>query len=159
MPGRRWAALRTPSAGAPPGGRRHCSGSRRSAWAAIISLILERNVVFHVVELAGRLLRDARRRLGLARLGGHRLRARLPRARARTGHLHAVGHDLGGVAILAFLVLPLARAQAPLHVDLRTLLQIFARDLGQPAAKHDAMPLGFLFLFTTGLVGPLKGRR
>src|SRR5256885_12385942 len=70
----------------------------------------ERNIVFHVVELAGGLLRG---RLGLASLalgglalGGLRLRARarglapLPRAGARPPHLHDVAPELGRVAVL-----------------------------------------------------------
>src|ERR671931_2909326 len=73
---------------------------------------LEGDVVLHVVELARRLLRHARR-LRLTRLRANRLGARLARTGARAEHLHAVGDDLGGVAVLAFLVLPLARAQAP----------------------------------------------
>src|SRR5438552_17771744 len=84
----------------------------------------ERNIVFHVVELAGRLLRG---RLGLGglALGGLRLGARARRlarlagAGARPQHLHDVAADLGRVAVLPLLVLPLARAQAALDVDLR----------------------------------------
>src|SRR3982750_1936697 len=86
----------------------------------------ERNVVFHVVELAGRLLRGRRGR-GL-RLGSTRpFRTRLAGPGPRAEHLHRVGDDLGRVAVLAFLVLPLARADAALDVDLRALLEVFAR--------------------------------
>src|SRR2546422_5595604 len=84
----------------------------------------ERNIVFHVVELAGGLLRG---RLGLGglglgglavgglRLGGLCLRARapglarLPRARARAPPLHDVTPDLRRVAGLPLPVLPLSR--------------------------------------------------
>src|SRR5438093_1340186 len=94
--------------------------------AAIISLISERNIVFQVVELAGRLLR--RRGPGLGRLRLHRrLGARLARPGARAQHLHLGGHDLGGVLILALLVLPFAGAQAPFHIHLRPLLEVFRR--------------------------------
>src|SRR6185436_4558298 len=106
-----------------------------------------------------------RRGFRLGRLAFYRRRvaphfsARLTGARARAEHLHAVAHDLGGVAVLAFLVLPLARAQAALDVDLRALLQIFAGDLGQLAAEDDAVPLGLLLLLAARLVIPLERRR
>src|SRR6266850_6804080 len=106
----------------------------------------ERNVVFHVVELARRLL-GRRRGLGLGCLLGHcltALRSRLAGPGARAEHLHGVGDDLRAVAVLAFLVLPLARADAALDVHLRALLQIFARDLRKPAEEGDSVPLGGL---------------
>src|SRR3989442_9403532 len=102
----------------------------------------ERNIVFHVVELAGGLL-GGRLALGGLALGGlgpgglglgalarglARL-ARLAGAGARPQHLHDVAANLGRVAVLPLLVLPLARAQAALDVDLRALLQVLARDL------------------------------
>src|SRR6185436_20593558 len=104
-----------------------------------------------------------RRGFRLGRLAFYRRRvaphfsARLTGARARAEHLHAVAHDLGGVAVLAFLVLPLARAQAALDVDLRALLQIFAGDLGQAAEEGDAMPLGGFLLLAARLVFPRVG--
>src|SRR6266850_7438295 len=130
--------------------------------AAIISLILERNIVFHVVELAGGLLRG---RLGLRRLalGGLGLGAlarglaRLAGAGARPQHLHDVAANLGAVAVLPLLVLPLARAQAALDVDLRALLQVLAGDLGQAAEKGDAVPLGGLLHLAARLVLPAVG--
>ena len=48
-------------------------------------------------------------------------------AAAPAEHLHLVGDDLGRVAVAAFLVLPLARAQRAFDVDLRALAQVFAR--------------------------------
>src|SRR5204862_3994337 len=98
----------------------------------------ERNVVFHVVELAGRLLRRRRGGLRFGRSLSDGFATRLSGTGARAEHLHRLGNDLGAVAVLAFLVLPLARAQASLDVDLRPLLQIFARDLRKPAEKDDA---------------------
>src|SRR6266850_1294252 len=107
----------------------------------------ERNVVFHVVELAGRLL-GCRGGLGLRCLLTGGITAGLPsrftRSGARAEHLHGVGDDLRAVAVLAFLVLPLARADAALDVHLRALLQIFARDLRKPAEEGDSVPLGGL---------------
>src|SRR5947207_6754747 len=92
----------------------------------------ERDVVLHVVELAGRLLR--RRRGFLGGLGASEgLGARLACPRARAEHLHGVGNDLRGIAILAFLVLPLPRPDASFDVYLRVLLKLIAFDLRLPA--------------------------
>src|SRR6202158_6244243 len=77
-------------------------------------------------------------------------------ALAAAEHLHAVGDDFGGVAILPFLVLPLSRLQASLDVDLAAFFQVLAGDFGLPAEKDDAVPLG-LFLLLTGLVLPSVG--
>src|SRR5262245_34494261 len=107
---------------------------------AIISLISERNIVFHVVELAGRLLgraalrvvaRSATASAGLfARsCARSRLLARRAAAFAPAEHLHGVAANLGRVAVLAgLLVLPLAGAKLSLDVHLRALLQVLARD-------------------------------
>src|SRR2546427_9413214 len=112
----------------------------------------ERNIVFHVVELASGLLRG---RLGLRRLalgalalGGLGLGAlarglaRLAGAGARPQHLHDVAADLGAVAVLTLLVLPLARAQASLDGTLRALLQVLARRRRPAPEKGDAVSLG-----------------
>src|SRR5260221_8019740 len=130
----------------------------------IISLISERNIVFHVVEFAARLLRRRLRlsaRLGLARLRRATLRAgvgtRLAAAFAAAEHLHHVAADLGRVAVLAFLVLPFARAQAALDIDLRALLQILARHLGEAPEERDAMPFGRFLHLAARLVLPLVG--
>src|SRR5687768_17259391 len=65
---------------------------------------------------------------------------RWPAARAAAGpasatsaaeHLQLIRDDLGGITLVALFVLPLARAQAPLDVDLRALAQVFRSDLGQ----------------------------
>src|SRR5438128_1230771 len=120
----------------------------------------ERNVVFHVVELAGRLL-GRRRSLRLRRFLTHGLTARLPSwlpgTGARAEHLHRIGDDLGAVAVLAFLVLPLPRADAAFDVDLRALLQIFAGNLGEAAEKGDAVPLRGFLHFPARLVLPPVG--
>src|SRR5688572_5663115 len=90
-----------------------------------IALISERNIVLHVLQAAGGLLR---RRLGLAPWRRCALGARFRRAAAlaRTQHLHGVAADLGRVVRLPVLVV-LARAQAALDVDLRALFQVLAR--------------------------------
>src|SRR5882724_4155169 len=80
-------------------------------------------------------------------------------ATAAAQHLHVVAHDLGGVALGALLVLPLASAQAALNIDLRAFLQVLGSDLAQPAKKNHAMPLGALLLLAALLVLPaLAGR-
>src|SRR3989449_844253 len=126
----------------------------------------ERNIVFHVVELAGGLLRGWLALGGAFGLGGGlglgaraRGLARLAGAGARPQHLHDVAADLGRVAVLPLLVLPLARAQASLDVDLGALLQVLARDLRQAPEKGDAVPLGRLFHLAARLVLPAVGRR
>ena len=74
-------------------------------------------------------------------------------------HLHFVGHDLRGVAVLAFLVLPLARAQLAFDVNLRALAQVFGGDLGQAAEHRDLVPLRAVLLLAGLLVFPrLRGR-
>jgi hypothetical protein len=74
-------------------------------------------------------------------------------------HLHLVGADLRGVAILAVLVLPLARAQAAFDVDLRAFLQVLAGDFGKAAEERDAVPLGGFLLLAARLVFPrFRGR-
>jgi len=82
-----------------------------------------------------------------------------PAARAAsTQQLHAVGDDLGRVAFLPFLVLPLAGADAPLDVYRGALLEVLAGDLGELAEEGDAVPLGVLLLITA-LVLPFLGGR
>src|SRR5687768_17255937 len=121
----------------------------------------ERNVVFHVVELAGRLLRRRRLRLGgagLRRPARLALGARLAAAPAPAEHLHHVGADLRRIAVLAVLVLPLARAQAAFDIHLRALLEVLAGDGGEAPEESDAMPLGGLLHLAAGLVLPFVGR-
>src|SRR5262245_30131932 len=113
---------------------------------AIISLISERNIVFHVVEFSSRLLRRRTVARGLGR--GTRAAARLIRHLARRAaafapaeHLHHVATDLGRVVRLAVLVV-LARAQAAFDIDLAALLQVLAGDFREPAPEADPVPLG-----------------
>ena len=82
-----------------------------------------------------------------------------PRRAAAAAEQHdPVAADLGRVALVAVLVVPLARLQPALDVDLLALGQIFGQRLGRLAPQHDAVPLGF-FLPLTGLVVPDLGRR
>src|SRR5690606_21638110 len=74
-------------------------------------------------------------------------------------HLHLARDDLGGVAILAVLVLPLASAQRSLDVDLRAFAQVLARDLAELVEQHDRVPLGALLLIASLAILPLLARR
>src|SRR5690606_2050711 len=51
-------------------------------------------------------------------------------------HLHLFGHDLGGPAVLALLVLPLAGLEAALDVDRAALLEVLAGDLAESVEEH-----------------------
>src|SRR5438874_7286411 len=93
----------------------------------------------------------ARRRAGARR--AHRPTAPAPE------HLQVVTDDLGRVALVPLLVLPLACAQAPLDVDLRALAQVLAGDFRQAPEEGHAVPFGALLLLTGLLVAPaLAGR-
>ena len=71
--------------------------------------------------------------------------ATTPRAAtAATEQLDPVGHDLGGVPLLAVLVVPGPRLDAALDVDLLALLQVVLQRLGLLAEQDDAVPLGLL---------------
>src|SRR5699024_10212429 len=80
-------------------------------------------------------------------------------AAAAVEHLHLVGDDLGGVAILAVLALPFAGAQAAFDVDFRALAQILAGDFSQAVEEHDPVPLGALLGLAGVLVLPRFGGR
>src|SRR5205085_5273691 len=98
---------------------------------------------------AGRALRPGARGSAAAR----------PAAAPAPEHLHVVTDDLGRVALVPLLVLPLAGAQASLDVDLRALAQVLAGDFRQAPEERDAVPFGPLLLLTGLLVAPaLVGR-
>src|SRR6267143_1858091 len=141
------------TAGAHTGPDRHRRG--RGNPARVPPKQLERDIVVHVVELARGFLRGLvlARGDGLSRLAAARFSRTLPASE----HLHALGDDFGGGALLAFLVLPLARAQGPFDVDLRAFLQVFAGDLGEAAEEHHAVPLGAFLFFSARLVFPGVG--
>src|ERR1041385_2763373 len=107
---------------------------------------LERQIVVaacaHVAEVIGR---TARRRCSHAgAVVAHRAAAAAHPAVAALAaeELHGHGDDLGGLALLSFLVLPLAGLQATLDVDLAALVQVLAAILGRAAPHHDTVPLG-----------------
>src|SRR5690606_9704686 len=112
----------------------------------------ERDVVVEAVVIGRRLgrslLRSRTRRgrsllLRLALRAGRTLgvlTAAFGIAAAAAEQLHGaahVHHDLGGVAVLALLVLPLAGLQAAFDVALRALAQVLAGDFGNLAKQHD----------------------
>jgi hypothetical protein len=90
----------------------------------------ERNVVLEIVEAATCRLCGRSRTAATADAATGIPRRSLAHALAATQHLHAVAANLGRIAVLAFLVLPLAGTDGTLDVDLRTLFQVLATDLG-----------------------------
>src|SRR5262249_20165896 len=126
----------------------------------------KRNLVVHVAALA----RPGQSRLLLARGGAGGPKIILIRAQIAASaipgpvehgelRIEVLQHHFGGVFVLARLVLPFARLQLPLEVDLRALLQIL---LGDPAKSlvedDDAVPLGPLAALPRGLVPPIVRR-
>jgi hypothetical protein len=112
--------------------------------------VLKRDVVLKVVH-AG--TAGSWRRFGGGRAGTARARLIFGAATAfaTTQHLHGVGPDLGGIAILTILALPLAGFQRSLDVNLRSFFKVLACDLGQFAEEDDAVPLGSFALFPVDL--------
>src|SRR5262249_37405184 len=81
-------------------------------------------------------------------------RRRWARTAPSPQHLHLVADNLGRIALVALLILPLASAQTALNVDLRALAQVLGGDLGQPAEERHAVPFGTLLLLAALLVAP-----
>src|SRR5579872_5915404 len=75
---------------------------------------LERDIVVEVFLSARRCRRFPGRRGGAARA----VAIAAATTAAATEHLHVVRDDLGGIAVAAFLVLPLASTQSALNIDL-----------------------------------------
>src|SRR5262249_36162695 len=63
---------------------------------------------------------------------------------AATQELDGRGDDLGRLALLAFLVFPVARLEPPLDVDAAALRQVLRSQLARPTPCDDAVPLGAL---------------
>src|SRR4051812_25305650 len=70
----------------------------------------------------------------------------------------AIAADLGGIALVAVLVVPLPRLQPALDVDLLSFGEIFSQRLRRLAPQHDAVPLGFLLPLAAFVVPHLGGR-
>src|SRR5262245_30820844 len=103
--------------------------------------------------------KDSATPAGSARAGAPSPRSRMRSAAgaraASAQHAHLVGDDLGGVAVVAFLVLPLARADLAFDVDLRALAQVLRRDLGQAVEHDDVVPFRRFLVLARLLVAPL----
>src|SRR5690606_32431287 len=108
----------------------------------------ERNIVVEAVVVRRRLrsgLLLTWRRLACGLLLGVRLARSSIAAAAEQLHGAAhIHHDLGGVAVLALLILPLAGLQAAFEVALRPLAEVLGGDLGDLAEQHHTVPLGAL---------------
>src|SRR5499427_3377583 len=127
----------------------------------------KRNLVVHVAALAG----ARHSRLLLARGGaggaeiillGTELAAGAIAGPVEHGELgvEVLQHHLGGVLVLARLVLPFARLQLALEIDLRALLQILLGDPAKPLVEDDhAVPFGLLAALAGRLVAPGVRRR
>src|SRR6266566_5024702 len=145
-----------------PPSPRDCLKRAARAGAELAPRASKRNLVVHVAALAGagqgRLLL-ARRRPGGTEfifLSAEVTAGAIARP-VEHGELRVkvLQHDFGGVLVLARLVLPFARLQLPLEIDLRSLLQIL---LGDPAKAliedDDAVPLGAFAALARCLVAP-----
>src|ERR1700733_12485124 len=120
------------------------TNSRRGEAAQQTARSSERDVVveFLAAATAGLFREGRRRRRAAAGSAAARLPAcargsAAPAAPAAAEHLQLVADDLGRVAVIALLVLPLAGAQAPLDVHLRAFFQVLAGNLGQAAKERD----------------------
>src|ERR1700733_2820688 len=130
----------------------------------------ERNLVVHIAaahrsghgssarrrrDLAGRARRAEIAAAGFVHVAAA-ASARAPRAiEQRQLAAKVLQHDFGGIAVLTGLILPFARLQRALDVNLRALLEIL---LGDPAQvfieDDDAMPFGFFAPLAGTLVLP-----
>src|SRR5262245_62646136 len=141
---------------------RDCLNRAASAAADSGPRPSKRNLVVHVPALAGAGhggLLLARRRAGGAEIilvGAELTPAAIP-GPVEHGELRieVLQHHLGGVLVLARLILPFARLQLALKIDLRALLQILLGDPAKPLVEdHHAVPFGFLAALAGCLVAP-----
>ena len=93
---------------------------------------------------------------GLGRRRGAGAAIPLPRfaVAAPAQHLHLVCDDLGGVAVLSILALPLPGLDSAFDVDLSALAQVLLRDLGESAEHHHPVPFRILAPLVGLPVGP-----
>src|SRR5688572_12236313 len=84
--------------------------------------------------------------------------AAAPTAAAAAEQRDAISLDLGGVAFVAVLVVPLPRLQPALDVDLLALRQVLLQRFGLLAPQHHAVPFS-LFLPLLILIVPHFRRR
>src|SRR5262245_63049840 len=124
----------------------------------------KRNLVVHVAALAG----AGQGRLLLPRRGAGGAEIILVGAELAAGaipgpvehgelRIEVLQHHLSRIFVLARLILPFARLQLALEIDLRALLQILLGDPAKPlVADHHAMPLGLLAALAGCLVAPAR---
>src|SRR5262245_26646529 len=123
---------------------------------------LERNLVVHVAALAAgahgrRLARLSTRGTEIAAAARVSGEIAAPAQLVEHGELRveALQHDLGGVAVLAVLVLPFAGLQRAFEVNLRAFLEVLLDDLAEPLVEdHHPVPLGLLAPLPGRLVAP-----
>src|SRR6516164_4506183 len=94
-----------------------------------------------------------RRRLLVATIHGCAAAA----ACAAAAEAHVLRDDLGAPALVAFLVLPLPRAQRALDEHGAALRQVLLREVGLLAEQHDRMPLGLVLPTTVAVRTALVG--
>jgi hypothetical protein len=113
-----------------------------------------------VVEVRWRRCINRRGRLGPGRRSGSgRLLGRLLVETSGTTasaahHLHVKRHDLGSIAFLSLLILPLAGLDPPFDIHLRSLMQIFLGDLGGTAKQYHPVPFRAFLAFPGFLISP-----
>lgn len=73
---------------------------------------------------------------------------------ASAQHVHVGGHDFGAPAVAAILCLPFAGLEAPFHIDLRPLAQVFGGDFTEAREHDDPVPFGAFLLFTALAIPP-----
>src|SRR5436190_17835864 len=77
---------------------------------------------------------------------------------AATAQEHdAIAADLRRIALVAVFVVPLARLQTALDVDLLAFRQVLGERFGLLAPQHDAMPLGFFLALARFVVPRFRG--
>src|SRR6185436_13100103 len=159
-------AAATMRSSCPSGNTRRLPRARACALqASTMSLtrygLLERYIVIHVIKRCAAAL--FRRRLAaagrLCRRGpGLAARHRVGAAGARAEHLHAISDDLGRITVVTFLVLPFARLQAALDINLGALLQVLAADFRQFGERGNAVPFRALLLLAAFVFPLVRGR-
>src|SRR5688500_2790950 len=145
-------------------------GARKAPTIAIASLS-EREIVILIIQRSGKFLevvagraRRALRALGRSTATHPGIATLGVAASAAAQHDQLADVDLGRVARLIFLVLPLPVFDAPLDVDLVALLDVLLDDVGQlrplGVPADAAVPLGLLLPFTRWSVpGPTRRER
>ena len=78
---------------------------------------------------------------------------------ATTQQVHRIGQNLRRIAFVVVLIHPLAGAQAPFDIDLRTLADKAVHNVGQTPPQRDRMPLGVFLRFVGLTVEQPFGRR